>query len=499
MLTKIRDGDVSMSTLDALNDAKVQHAIKFSCAFYSASALPSQQAEDTLETELAYPHEMVFVKDGGWPSTDLIHPVKDSGEPNLLLSLWDAIQIEDHQFLEAEHLEAAVLQQKDILERRQGEKKGTSEDVHDPDMPNWQDVRACYCIQVFLREAYWGNKNLPYYANLWQGVFNGPAFHAALRKIRSVDASKPPSIDDRQPLSSHSSPSEATGSPQAPLPASLPVDEHEDEILDHVRRNRVAIINGETGCGKSSRIPVFLLDDDPQNTMMVSQPHRIAARSLAARVRDSLPESKRASVGFRMGHGIREDSRSTRLWFVTTGYIVRLLANKPSYFDSHTHLIIDEVHERSVDTDILCLLCRRLLETNPTIRLILMSATLSVDIYKEYFDVDEPHIFVGARRYPVDTFYADKLNGKRNYITAIMKASNPGMPPKDDFCKAQLKIAVSLCVRVGDPHSPTGTGAILIFVPGMFEIESVMEEVRVCEERSDELRWGVYLKISVRR
>ena len=49
-----------------------------------------------------------------------------------------------------------------------------------------------------------------------------------------------------------------------------------------------------------------------------------------------------------MGHGIREDSHKTRLWFVTTGYIVRLLANQPSYFDNHTHLIIDEVHERSV-------------------------------------------------------------------------------------------------------------------------------------------------------
>ena len=146
----------------------------------------------------------------------------------------------------------------------------------------------------------------------------------------------------------------------------------------------------------------------------------------------------------------------------------------------------------------MCLLCRRLLDTNPTIRLILMSATLSVDIYKRYFGVSEPHIFVGARRYPVETSYADDIAGE-GYLSAVLKAHDPTTPPKDDFCKAQLKIAVSLCVRVGDPHSPTGTGAILIFVPGMFEIESVMEEVRVCEERSDELRWGVYLKISVRR
>ena len=67
-------------------------------------------------------------------------------------------------------------------------------------------------------------------------------------------------------------------------------------------------------------------------------------------------------VGMRMGHGIKDESEATRIYFVTTGYLVRLLAHHPESFQAHTHLIIDEVHERSVDGDILCLLARRLLQ-----------------------------------------------------------------------------------------------------------------------------------------
>ena len=67
-------------------------------------------------------------------------------------------------------------------------------------------------------------------------------------------------------------------------------------------------------------------------------------------------------VGLRMGHGVRDEDPETRVFFVTTGYLVRLIAHQPAAFYSHTHLIIDEVHERSVDGDLLCLLARKLLQ-----------------------------------------------------------------------------------------------------------------------------------------
>ena len=101
------------------------------------------------------------------------------------------------------------------------------------------------------------------------------------------------------------------------------------------------------------------------------------------RVRSTNVDIER-EVGMRLGFGVIDQYRETRCHFCTTGYLTRLLAFHPEAFDNHTHLIIDEVHERSVDTDILCLLSKRLLERNKNISLILMSATLAAGIYKTY-------------------------------------------------------------------------------------------------------------------
>ena len=124
-------------------------------------------------------------------------------------------------------------------------------------------------------------------------------------------------------------------------------------------------------------------------------------------------------VGMRMGFGVKDESEETIIHFVTTGYIVRLLAHHPESFSEHTHLIIDEVHERSVDGDLLCLLARRLLEYNPNIHLVLMSATIHTQLYKNYFSQENTSnkeyygdlecLSVGVRRFPIEIKYMDDL------------------------------------------------------------------------------------------
>ena len=189
----------------------------------------------------------------------------------------------------------------------------------------------------------------------------------------------------------------------------LPIDAHADRIAAHVREHRVTVIHGETGCGKSSRVPLILLEAEPEAKMFVSQPRRIAARALCDRVRDTCgPAHQPEDIALRLGHGVRDEAQDARIIFVTCGYLVRLVAHHPESLREHSHVIVDEVHERTVDADILCLLVRRLLDASPKLKVVLMSATLAGELYCRYFKCPPP-IFVGAKRFPVDIFFSDDL------------------------------------------------------------------------------------------
>lgn len=117
-----------------------------------------------------------------------------------------------------------------------------------------------------------------------------------------------------------------------------------------------------------------------------------------------------------MGHGIKDENDETNIFFVTTGYLVRLLAFKPEAFKNHTHIIIDEVHERSIDGDVLCYLVKQLLMNHDTIRVILMSATIHTELYSDYFsdviDSYDGHITalsVGLKRFPIEIKYIEDI------------------------------------------------------------------------------------------
>lgn len=161
---------------------------------------------------------------------------------------------------------------------------------------------------------------------------------------------------------------------------------------------------------------------------------------------------------------------------------MRVLANSPERFNDVTYLIIDEVHERSVDTDILCLLCRRLLTTNPRIRLVLMSATLAAALYQEYFQVTEPVIKVGARRFPVEEVYLSDLSSRVTLpgkevknVKALSKEClemRCSRPPSMSYMEKLYSVVAYLATVVGKPGS-----SVLIFVPGMNDIVAITELV----------------------
>ena len=285
----------------------------------------------------------------------------------------------------------------------------------------------------------------------------------------------------------------------------LPIDDYEDAILKQIADNRISIIHGETGCGKSSRLPLMLVKHGQRNNapvrLMVSQPRRIAALALMKRLRPELGDG----VGSRMGHDTRDEAAGTSLWFVTTGYLVRYLAHHPEKFANHTHLIVDEVHERSVDCDLLCYLCRKLLGKHPNIRIVLMSATIHTELYQKYFHGVAgvrgtiKCLSVGLRRFPVEVSYLHdimaqskpkdgkdisslinicdrsgsdgrKKPGGRGQGSQGQKASDAAIP--QSLFKAQAKVALSII----HTHREECVGkAVLLFVSGYADIEEMSE------------------------
>jgi HrpA-like RNA helicase len=349
--------------------------------------------------------------------------------------------------------------------------------------PTWEEMLAGFVIESYIRQLYRSSSAVSIMANVTppETVMNRLHFHSVLASSRQKDVI---AGDSLPPINNSDN---RLNDPSIPAPITLPIDEHQFKILENIQNNRVTIIHGETGCGKSSRVPVMLLNAPAPDgsfrkvKFFISQPRRIAAKALVERVRQCEPQL-RNKFALRLGHGWREyESSETQVHFVTTGYLVRLLANHPERFDDCTHLVIDEVHERSVDTDILCLLCRRLLEKNEHIRLVLMSATLATKMYREYFKVSCDPIHVGVRRFPITEFYLDDLKQlglpKQELADAaaiekeIEKKRCTSAPTSSELSK-RFQLTARLAVIVGQPGA-----SVLIFVPGMAEIVSITEHI----------------------
>ncbi|CAK0897783.1 unnamed protein product [Prorocentrum cordatum] len=210
----------------------------------------------------------------------------------------------------------------------------------------------------------------------------------------------------------------------------LPIDEHRDKILKHIENYRVTCIQGETGCGKSTRVPVYVMEDyfekkkagklKSEDTFMVlcTQPRRIACISLANRVASCMREKVGESIGYKISGDSNVRPGRTKMVYVTTGYLLQVLVNNPDQIRSYSHLILDEVHERDVDSDLLSLVVK-LQMTGYNFKLVIMSATLQGDLFTRYFsDKKIKTIFVGVKRYPVEVVYVEQLldrYGGRSY------------------------------------------------------------------------------------
>ncbi|NWU99713.1 DHX9 helicase, partial [Upupa epops] len=189
----------------------------------------------------------------------------------------------------------------------------------------------------------------------------------------------------------------------------LPVKSFENEILDTVRHNSVVVIRGATGCGKTTQVPQYILDEyirtdrAAECNIVVTQPRRISAVSVAERVSYERGEQPGQSCGY----SVRFESVLPRphasVMFCTVGVLLRKVE---AGIRGISHVIVDEIHERDINTDFLLVVLRDVVQAFPEIRVILMSATIDTSMFCEYF-FNCPIIEVFGRTYPVQEYFLE--------------------------------------------------------------------------------------------
>ncbi|CAN7061252.1 hypothetical protein IGI04_016370 [Brassica rapa subsp. trilocularis] len=198
------------------------------------------------------------------------------------------------------------------------------------------------------------------------------------------------------------------------LRSRLPITSFRDAITSAVESNQVILISGETGCGKTTQVPQYLLDhmwSSKRETCKIvcTQPRRISAMSVSERISCERGES----IGDNIGYKVRLQSKGGRhssVVFCTNGILLRVLVGKGSgsYVSDITHIIVDEIHERDCYSDFMLAIIRDLLPSNPHLRLILMSATLDAERFSGYFG-GCPVVRVPGFTYPVRTLYLEDV------------------------------------------------------------------------------------------
>lgn len=233
----------------------------------------------------------------------------------------------------------------------------------------------------------------------------------------------------------------------------LPIWDQKDDFLELVKKNRIIVLVGETGSGKTTQVPQFLLETGiasfgpPRRSIACTQPRRVAAMSVAKRVAEEMD----VQLGQECGYNIRfEDCSSNRtiLKYMTDGMLLREAMSDPT-LPGYGAVILDEAHERTVSTDVLMGLLKELLLKNPTTKLIIMSATLDAVKFQRYFN-NAPLLKVPGRLYPVQIFYTQEA--ERDYFEAAVRT----------VCQI---------------HMLEGEGDVLLFLTGAAEIDTAVRRI----------------------
>ncbi|CAG9938148.1 unnamed protein product [Clonostachys rosea f. rosea IK726] len=230
----------------------------------------------------------------------------------------------------------------------------------------------------------------------------------------------------------------------------LPAFAVREDLLRVIRENQVTIVIGETGSGKTTQLTQFLMEDGYGKTGMIgcTQPRRVAAMSVAKRV----AEEMEVPLGSTVGYAIRfEDctSKETVVKYMTDGVLLRESLNEPD-LDKYSCIIMDEAHERALNTDILMGLFKKILQRRRDIKLIVTSATMNAKRFSEFFG-GAPEFTIPGRTFPVDVMFHRS--------------------PVEDYVDQAVQQVLAI-------HVSMDQGDILVFMTGQEDIEITCELVQ---------------------
>lgn len=260
----------------------------------------------------------------------------------------------------------------------------------------------------------------------------------------------------------------------------LPIDKYKRNLLYLLEKNDILIVVGETGSGKSTRIPQILLKSGSYNNeiiqsgqnssqvtpsyrqICITEPRRVAAVQLAQRVCKDLGCDVGKTVGYTIRFQDVSCSQTTKVKFVTEGIIIREMMMDPSLM-KYSVIIVDEIHERNLQSDILLGLLACLMKKRNDLKLILCSATMNIDQFRNFYSFSDLDPSCGKRK--VDVMM---IHGK-TYPIRIYHL----IQPTPDYLEATIQTII-------DVHeaSRLGSGKLLAFLTGQDEVEFVCEKLR---------------------
>ncbi|KZT11763.1 P-loop containing nucleoside triphosphate hydrolase protein [Laetiporus sulphureus 93-53] len=250
----------------------------------------------------------------------------------------------------------------------------------------------------------------------------------------------------------------------------LPIASGKEALVEVILEHDVTILIGETGSGKTTQVPQYLLESGiaGQGMIAVTQPRKVAATSLAARV----AAEQNGSVGGVVGYSVRFNEASsdqTRIKYVTDGMLVRELLGDP-LLSRYSVIIIDEAHERTLRTDLLITNLKSIqkkrnspsdakgkgsaAKMNP-LKIVIMSATLDAEKFSRFYD-NAKIVYVKGRQHPVTIFH-----------------TSAGQP---DYVDSALRTFFQI-------HTDQPSGDVLIFLPGQEDIESLEKSIKIYADR----------------